>query len=201
MVICFAKYFFVGYLTHYRGVIVTQNIGKINIKKGNFWGGPSIDGVPLGDLKYGIMGITQPEMLHVAGVGIFKYMFSCLSDIIGTKGTKEKEKEQLDLLYQVLTSQSAHQSEKDSPRTSMRNGITNGTNLSGKERVGNMAILFCLTYTKEGRELLMPGLKSNKTSMKDFRHCMKLLLLFSSGCTSQISKGKLTRHNAWWLKC
>ena len=41
-----------------------------------------------------------------------------------------------------------------------------------------MAILLCLTYTKEGRELLMHGLKSNKTSMKDFRHCMELLLSF-----------------------
>ena len=51
------------------------------------------NGVPLGDLKYGIMGITPPEMLHVAGVGIFKCMFSCLSDIIGSGKSKEKEKE------------------------------------------------------------------------------------------------------------
>ena len=136
------------------------------------------NGVPLGDLKYGIMGITPPEMLHVAGVGIFKYMFSCLSDIIGLGKTKEKEKLQLDCLHQVLTSQSTHQSEKDFPRTSMRNGITDGTKMSGKERVGNMAILLCLTYTKEGRELLMPGLTHNNTSMKDFRHCMKLMLSF-----------------------
>ena len=83
----------------------------------------------------------------------------------------------------------------------MRNGITDGTKMSGKERVGNMAILLCLTYTKEGRELLMPGLKFNKTSMTDFRHCMTLMLSFSSGSISQISNGKLTRHNAWWLKC
>ena len=39
--ICFAKYVFVEYLTHYRGIIVTQNIGKINIKKGNFGGEPA----------------------------------------------------------------------------------------------------------------------------------------------------------------
>jgi len=40
------------------------------------------------------MVITLPEMLHVAGVGILKNMFSCLSDIIGLSGTKEREKEQ-----------------------------------------------------------------------------------------------------------
>ena len=50
------------------------------------------NGVPLGDLKYGIMGIIPPEMLHVAGVGIFKYMFSCLSDIIGLDNNKKKKK-------------------------------------------------------------------------------------------------------------
>ena len=49
-------------------------------------------GVPLGDLKYGNMGITPPEMLHVAGVGIFKYMFTCLLDIVGSKGTKTKKR-------------------------------------------------------------------------------------------------------------
>ena len=49
------------------------------------------DGVPLGDLKYGIMGITPPKMLHVAEVGIFKYTFSCLSDIIGLDKKKKKK--------------------------------------------------------------------------------------------------------------
>ena len=68
--------------------------------------------MPLSDQKYGIMGITSPEMLHVAGVGIFKYMFTCLSDIIGEGGIKEREKEQLDSLYQVLLFQSTCQSEE-----------------------------------------------------------------------------------------
>ena len=67
------------------------------------------DGAPLSDQKYGNMGINPPEMLHVAGVGLFKYMFTCLSDSIGLNGTKEREKEQLDGLYQVLTSQSTRQ--------------------------------------------------------------------------------------------
>ena len=46
-------------------------MGKKNIKS-------CFDEIPLSDDTYGIMGITPPEMLHVAGTGIFKYMFSCI---------------------------------------------------------------------------------------------------------------------------
>ena len=60
----------------------------------------------------------------------------------------------------------------------MHNGITDGTNMCGKERVGHMAIFLGLTYIKEGMELLKAGLKSNKTSMTDFRCCMELMLSF-----------------------
>ena len=60
----------------------------------------------------------------------------------------------------------------------MRNGITDGTKICGKERVGNMAILVGLTHTKEGLELLKAGLKSNKISMTAFTLCMKIMLYF-----------------------
>ena len=59
-------------------------------------------GVPLGDLKYGIMGITPPGMLHDAEVGIFKYMFSCLSNIIGLDKKDKKVKEDTDELIAEL---------------------------------------------------------------------------------------------------
>ena len=67
------------------------------------------DGNPLSDDIYGIMGITPPppEMLHVAGTGIFKYMFSCISNILGSTTTK-REREAFDKLHQVLASQSTH---------------------------------------------------------------------------------------------
>jgi len=60
----------------------------------------------------------------------------------------------------------------------MRNGITDGIQMCGKERVGNIAILLGLTYMEEGMELLKAGLKSKKISMTDFRCCMKLILSF-----------------------
>jgi len=111
-------------------------------------------GIPLRDDTYGIIGITPPEMLHVAGTGTFKYMFSCLSDILGSNTTK-KEKEAFDNLHQFIASQSTHQSEKDFPRTSVRNGITDNSKMGGMERVGNLAILLCVTYTKDTKTLLV----------------------------------------------
>ena len=135
------------------------------------------DGIPLSDDTYGIMGITLPEMLHVDVTGIFKYMFICLSDILGSKTTK-REKEAFDKLHQFLASQSTHQSETDFPRTSVRNGITDGSKMGGMERVGNLAILLCVTYTKDARDLMRDGLRGRKTSMKDTQRCMKLMLSF-----------------------
>ena len=147
-------------------------MGKKNIKT-------CFDGIPLGDDIYGIMGITPPEMLHVAGTGIFKYMFSCITNILGSTKSK-KDREAFDKLHQVLASQATHQSELDFPRTSVRNGITDGSKMGGMERVGNLAILLCVTYTKDARDLMRDGLRARKTSMKDTRRCMKLKLSFLS---------------------
>ena len=38
------------------------------------------------------MGISPPEMLHVAGAGIFKYMLECVADIIGPNETNANDK-------------------------------------------------------------------------------------------------------------
>jgi len=144
------------------------------------------DGIPLSDDTYGIMGITPPEMLHVAGTGFFKYMFSCLSDILGSN-TIKKEKEPFDNLHQFLASQSTHQREKDFPITSVRNRITVGSKMGGMERVGNLAILLCVTYTKDAKTLLRDCIRANRSSMTDVRHCMKLMLSFFNGYMSQVS--------------
>ena len=81
-------------------------------------------------------------------------------------------------MHQFLASQSTHQSEKDFPRTSVRNGITDGSKMGGMERVGNLAILLCATYTKDAKTLLRDGIRTNRSSMTDVRHCMKLMLSF-----------------------
>ena len=50
--------------------------------------------------------------------------------------------------------------------------------MGGLERVGDLAILLCVTYTNEGRDLMRDGIRGRKTSMKDTQRCMKLMLLF-----------------------
>ena len=50
--------------------------------------------------------------------------------------------------------------------------------MGGMERVGNLAILLCVTYTKDARDLMRDGLRGRKTSTKDTQRCMKLMLSF-----------------------
>jgi hypothetical protein len=47
------------------------------------------------------------------------------------------------VLHQNLVVESLKQSERDIPRMSLRNGVTDGTKMTASERVGNMFILLC----------------------------------------------------------
>ncbi len=47
------------------------------------------------------------------------------------------------MLHQNLVETSLKQSERDIPRMSARNGVTDGTKMTASERVGNMFILLC----------------------------------------------------------
>ena len=46
------------------------------------------------------------------------------------------------------------------------------------ERVGNLKLLLCLSYTTEGIALLQPGLRKHNISLRAFRNCIKLQLGF-----------------------
>ena len=87
-------------------------------------------------------------------------------------------KEAIDTLHQEICEVGRRQSETDMPRTSVRNGVLDGTKKSGNEAVGNLQALLTLTYTTEGQELLGPGLRRNNISMEEFRQCIKMLLSF-----------------------
>jgi hypothetical protein len=121
-------------------------MGKKNINS-------CFDGIPLGDDLCGIIGITPPEMLHVAGTGIFKYMFSCILNILGSKTTK-REREAFDKLHQFLALQSTHQSETDFPRTSVRNGITDGFSKWGVWRELGIWPLCCVSHIQKMQKIL-----------------------------------------------
>jgi hypothetical protein len=59
-------------------------------------------------------------------------MFGCLGYLIGGPNSK-KDKESFDDLHHCLLMDAEQQSERDFPRMSIRNGITDGTKMWGSE--------------------------------------------------------------------
>jgi hypothetical protein len=133
----------------------------------------------LSDLVHGLLGCVPAEMLHVSGVGLLKYMFKCLDILIGTvKKRKKKDKEDFDGLHHCLVKISQKQRERDFPRMSIRNGITNGTKRCRSECGGDCFILLCVVHTSAGQILIKPGLTKYKIPLKIFICCLKLYLAF-----------------------
>ena len=71
-----------------------------------------------------------------------------MKKIIESGGNKAKKLHQLDVLHQNLVETSLKQSERDIPRMSSRNGVTDGTKMTASKRVGNMFILLCVIYQR-----------------------------------------------------
>ena len=138
----------------------------------------AFDKTPFADQVHGIFGCVPAEMLHVTGNGIMKYQLEIVKQIIesGTKTTKRLH--QLDVLHHNLVTESLKQSERDMPRMSSRNGVTDGTKMTASERVGNMFILLCVSHTKDGRGILNSGLNELGIALSAFKNCLKLQLSF-----------------------
>ena len=101
-----------------------------------------------------------------------------MSQIIESGSNKTKKLHQLDVLHQNLVTESLKQSERDVPRMSSRNGVTDGTKMTASERVGNMFMLLCASHTKDGRGILHNGLNELDIALSSFKNCMKLQLSF-----------------------
>jgi hypothetical protein len=136
----------------------------------------AFDELPLSNVKHGLMGCIPAEMLHVSGTGLLKYIFVSLCDWMGSEKNKKKEREQFDELHQCLVQAAQHQSERDYPRMSIQNGMTNGTKMCISEHVGNCFVLLCVLNTAAGQKLFKPGLRSRNISLKKIISCLKLYL-------------------------
>ena len=101
----------------------------------------AFNNVWFGDQTYGLLGSVPAEMLHVSGTGILKYIFEYLKNLIA----RDIDKETFDDLHRYLVRDAQYQSERDFPRMSVCNGITDGTKMCGSERVEK---LFCLFHTQ-----------------------------------------------------
>ncbi len=62
--------------------------GLMNLCKKNI--SNAFENVPLGDLKYGLLGSVPAEMLHVSGMSLLKHMFVCLNNLIGGSNSKKR---------------------------------------------------------------------------------------------------------------
>ena len=126
-----------------------------------------------GDLKYGLLGSVPAEMLHVSGTGLLKHMFGCLDNLMEAP-TQKKDKESFDDLHHCLVRDAEQQSERDFPRMSIQNEITDGTKMCGSNQVGNCFVLLCVMHTHSGKKLMWKEMKERKISLKKIKYCLKL---------------------------
>jgi hypothetical protein len=138
----------------------------------------AFDKTPFADQVHGIFGCVPAEMLHVTGNGIMKYQLEVVKQIIESGTKKTNKLNQLDVLHHNLVTESLKQSERDMPRMSLRNGVTDETKMTASERVGNMFMLLCVIHTKDGREFFHNGLNELDIALSAFKNCMKLQLSF-----------------------
>jgi hypothetical protein len=155
----------------------------------------AFDNVPLGDDVYGLLGCTPSEMLHVSGTGLLKYMFECLVMLISLTRSRKRDRETFDDLHRCMVRDAQRQSERDFPRMSIRNGVTDGTKMCGSERVGNCFVLLCVMHTQLGQSLLAKEMGVRRISLRKFTNCLKLYLAFErwvneSHTRSQIRKSR-----------
>jgi hypothetical protein len=134
--------------------------------------------LPFADIVHGMFGCVPAEMLHVSGNGIMQYQLDIIYSIIGAGTNKQNTLHLLDILHQNLVQDAALQSERDMPRMSDRNGVTDGTKMSASERVGNMFILLCAMHTKHGEQLFVDGCNASGISLQNLRDCITLQLGF-----------------------
>ncbi len=75
-------------------------------------------------------------------------MFASLECLISLTQTKKRDQESFDDLHRCIVINAQRQSERDFPRMSVRNGITDGSKMCGSEQVGNCFALLCAMHTQ-----------------------------------------------------
>jgi hypothetical protein len=79
---------------------------------------------------------------------------------------QKKDKESFDDSHRCLVRDAEQQSERDFPRMSILNGITDGTKMCGSKQVGNCFVLLCVMHTHSGQKLMWKEMKDRTISLK-----------------------------------
>jgi hypothetical protein len=91
---------------------------------------------------------------------------------------QKKYKESFDDLHHCLVRDVEQQSERDFPRMSIQNRITDGTKMCGSEQVGSCFVLRCVMHTHSGQKLMRKEMKDRTISLKKIKNFLKLYLSF-----------------------
>jgi hypothetical protein len=105
-------------------------------------------------------------------------MLGVVNDVIGSGSNKQLNLHLLDTLHQNMVRDALTQSERDMPRMSDRNGVTDGTKMSASERVGNIFMLLCAMHTQDGISIFEDGCFASSLSLENMKQCIKLQLGF-----------------------
>ena len=147
-----------------------------SISKQNIHNALTEPNLPLSDLVHGPYHMMPPELLHISGSGLIKYMFASLKESIGTDKPGNDKINKLDSLHQQISTDILHQSDKNIPRGSVCNGILDGTKCQSSKQRGNLFCLLCLSYTTAGIECLSLSLQKLGIIPSDFCSFIKMYL-------------------------
>jgi len=128
--------------------------------------------LPLSDNIHGPFKMMPPELLHTSGSGLIMYMFASLRDQLGAG----KGRDIIDQQHLLVSKIIQHQSERDFPRGSTRNGLIDGTKCQSSERKGNLFRLLIIACRTTGRKILQDGLRLNDDQWKQFIFFLKMYL-------------------------
>ena len=128
--------------------------------------------IPMCCPTYGIYKSTPPEVLHTLDSGLIEYALQVFANYFEGKA---RERDILHRIHIAMCTHTKLQSEKDMPRPSTRNGITETTKQQASEHVGNFFMILCSSHTNLGKQTIEPNLPKGVT-MTRFRKCIVRLL-------------------------
>ena len=136
----------------------------------------AFDALPLADPYQGIIGMTPQDMLHMMGVGNFKYFLLGIHDIIGLKDSNSRIKGLVNDIFPDIKEFLRRNSDRGVSRMSNRKGFFNVTSLTSNECRGNFFGFVVFLHTTYGRDLLEPYFKMEGVKYDLLLETCKLVL-------------------------
>ena len=136
----------------------------------------AFDWLPLADEFMGIIGMTPQDFLHMMGGGMYKHWIIANREVIGENTKQSAKKGILNKLFANIRHVLYHNSERDLPRMSNRNGFFNVASLTSDEVRGNFIGMVVMMHTTYGQNLMKPHFDAAGINFKDLKRTCLLIL-------------------------